>query len=162
MIFTSYATVDPLYKPHPQVVVSLLVFNLLHLLNLVPLRGYSRALGERLLVPAVCDGAQAVLATWAQAKGSVDGDGLFPLALRLLPLVAAGWSHALRLAAPPSARLTGLVAVLSVGVSLAVTGRGTPHIFGGFLFPHLLFGNLAIGHSRLFKAAQSYISELLS
>ncbi|XP_059928511.1 uncharacterized protein si:ch211-248a14.8 isoform X2 [Gadus macrocephalus] len=104
-----------------QVVLSLLVLNLLHLLRLVSLKRCSRALGgERLLVPAVCGGAQAVMALWARANSSVDG-GLFPLAACLLPLVTAGWSHTLRLAAPPSARVTGLVGALS-GMSLVVTG----------------------------------------
>ena len=101
--------------------LSLLVLNLLHLLRLVSLKRYSRAAGgERLLVPAVCGGAQAVMALWARANSSADG-GLFPLAACLLPLVTAGWSHALSLVAPPSARVTGLVAGLS-GVSLVITG----------------------------------------
>ncbi|KAM4607260.1 uncharacterized protein ACJ7VT_015526 [Polymixia lowei] len=105
-----------------QVLVSLGILNLLHVLGLVPLRPYSKSLGERLLVPSICDGIQAVLALWAKANNSFTG--LFPTVTCLLPLLTEGWSHGLKLEVPYSIHVTVLVAILS-GVSLVITASSS-------------------------------------
>lgn len=100
-----------------QVLVSLLFLNLLHVLNLVPLKHYSRSLGERLLLPAICNSAQAVLTMWAKASSSYTG--LFLLTLPLLPPLTAGFSFALKLAPPPSIHISVLISILS-GASIVI------------------------------------------
>ena len=94
--------------------------NLLHVLNLVPLRHYSRSLGERLLAPAICSSIHAVLAMWAKASNPYAG--LYPLTLLLLPVVTVGFSLCLRLAAPPSIHISVLTSILS-GTSFVITGK---------------------------------------
>uniref|UniRef100_A0A667ZYD4 Si:ch211-207n2.7 n=1 Tax=Myripristis murdjan TaxID=586833 RepID=A0A667ZYD4_9TELE len=103
-----------------QVLVSLLFLNLLHSLDLVPLKHYSKSLGERLLVPAICDSVQAVLVMWAKASSSYTG--LFPLTVRLLPLLTVGWTKSLKLASSLSIHITTLVVILS-GLSIVITGN---------------------------------------
>ncbi|CAJ1067169.1 uncharacterized protein si:ch211-248a14.8 [Xyrichtys novacula] len=82
------------------VLVSLLVLNLFHVLNLVPLKRYSRSLGERVLVPAICSSIYAVLATWAKASSTYDG--LFTISLPLLPILTVGFSFCQKLVPPPA------------------------------------------------------------
>ncbi|XP_067466554.1 uncharacterized protein si:ch211-248a14.8 [Thunnus thynnus] len=101
-----------------QVLVSLLFLNLLHVLDLVPLKQYSRSLGERLLVPAICNSVHAVLAMWAKASSSYAG--LIPLTMPLLPLLTVGLSFALKLASPPSIHISVLFSILS-GSSIVIT-----------------------------------------
>ncbi|XP_077352296.1 uncharacterized protein LOC144001663 [Festucalex cinctus] len=101
-----------------QVLVSVFFVNLLHVLGVAPLRRYSRPLAERLLVPSICSSVHAALAMWAEA-GSSDA-GLFPLALRPLPLVTVGLSLVLKVAAPPSGHTFVLVSILT-GSSLVFT-----------------------------------------
>ncbi|XP_039995763.1 uncharacterized protein si:ch211-248a14.8 [Xiphias gladius] len=101
-----------------QVLISLLVLNLLHVLGLVPLKHYSRSLGERVLVPAICNSIHAVLAMWAKASSSYAG--LFPLTLLLLPLLTVGFSLALKLALMPSIHMSGVISILS-GTSIVIT-----------------------------------------
>nr|XP_020455336.1 uncharacterized protein LOC109959913 isoform X2 [Monopterus albus] len=101
-----------------QVLISLLVLNLLHVLDLVPLKHYSGCLGEKVLVPAICNSIYAVLAMWAKANSSYMG--LFPLTLPLLPLLTAGFSFTLKLASPPSIHMSVLIFILS-GTSLVIT-----------------------------------------
>ncbi|XP_040906515.1 uncharacterized protein si:ch211-248a14.8 [Toxotes jaculatrix] len=101
-----------------QVLISLLVLNLLHVLGLVPLKHYSSSLGERVLVPAICNSIHAVLAMWAKAN-SLYG-GLLSLTLPLLPLLTVGFSFALKLASPPSTHISVLISILS-GTSLVIT-----------------------------------------
>ncbi|XP_053189262.1 uncharacterized protein si:ch211-248a14.8 isoform X1 [Scomber japonicus] len=100
-----------------QVLVSLLFLNLLHVLDLVPLKQYSRSLGERLLVPGVCNSIHAVLAMWAKASSSYAG--LIPLTMPLLPLLTVGFSFALKLALPPSIHISVLFSILS-GTSIVI------------------------------------------
>uniref|UniRef100_A0A3Q2VQB0 Si:ch211-207n2.7 n=1 Tax=Haplochromis burtoni TaxID=8153 RepID=A0A3Q2VQB0_HAPBU len=83
-----------------QVLVSLLFLNLLHALDLVHLRSYSRSLGERMLPSAICSSIQAVLTMWARASSS--SSNLFVLMVLLLPLVTVAFSFALKLASPPA------------------------------------------------------------
>ncbi|AWP13816.1 Hypothetical protein SMAX5B_003294 [Scophthalmus maximus] len=101
-----------------QVLISLFILNLLHVLGLVPLKLYSRSLGERLLVPAICNSLHAVLALWAQASNP--SSGLFPLTLPLLPLLTVVFSLALKLASPPSVHVSVLTSFLS-GTSIVTT-----------------------------------------
>ena len=103
-----------------QVLVSILFLNLLHLLDLAPLKPYSRPLGERLLVPAVCSGIHGVLAMWAKASSS--SAGLYPLTLPLLPLVTVGFSVCLKLASPPSVHISVGFSILSL-TSFVITGK---------------------------------------
>lgn len=103
-----------------QVLVSILVLNLLHVLDLVSLKHYSRPLGERLLVPAICNSVHAVLATWAKANSSYSG--LFPVTLPLLPIVTVGFSYCLKLPSPPSIHFSVLISILS-GTSFVITGK---------------------------------------
>ncbi|XP_069000563.1 solute carrier family 35 member D3 [Embiotoca jacksoni] len=93
-----------------QVLVSLLVLNLLHFLNVVPLKTYSRCLGEKLLPPAICNSIHAVLALWAKASSS--DAGLFFLTLPLLPLVTVCFSFALKLGSPHSIHSSVLISIL--------------------------------------------------
>lgn len=102
-----------------QVLVSLVFLNLLHILGLVPLKRYSRSLGERLLLPAVCNCVQAVLVLWV--KGSSSCAGLFLFTVPLLPLVTTGFSFALKLATPPSNHSIVLISMLSV-MFVIITG----------------------------------------
>ncbi|XP_026212220.1 uncharacterized protein si:ch211-248a14.8 isoform X2 [Anabas testudineus] len=101
-----------------QVLISLLVLNLLHVLSLVPLKHYSRSLGERLLVPAICNSIHTVLALWAKASSWYAG--LFPLTLPLLPLLTVGFGFALKLTLPPSIHISVLISILS-GASTVLT-----------------------------------------
>ncbi|XP_054456566.1 uncharacterized protein si:ch211-248a14.8 isoform X2 [Anoplopoma fimbria] len=101
-----------------QVLISLLVLNLLHVLGLVPLKRYSRSLGEKLLVPSICNSIHAVLAMWAKAN-STDA-GLFPLLLPLLPMVTVGFSFSQKLASLPSLHISALISILG-GTSFVIT-----------------------------------------
>ena len=105
-----------------QTLISLLALNLLHALDLVPLKSYPKSLGERLLPPAICESTHAVLGMWAKASCSYYG--LYPLTVRLLPLLTVGWSYCLKLAAPPSIHISVLILILS-GTSVIITGRPT-------------------------------------
>ncbi|XP_010729876.2 uncharacterized protein si:ch211-248a14.8 isoform X1 [Larimichthys crocea] len=101
-----------------QVLISLLVLNLLHALHLVPLKNYSRPLGERLLVPAICNSIHAVLAMWAKANSSYSS--LYALSLTLYPIVTAGFGFCLKLAFPPSIHIYVFISILS-GTSFVIT-----------------------------------------
>ncbi|XP_070696864.1 solute carrier family 35 member D3 [Pempheris klunzingeri] len=101
-----------------QVVVSLLVLNLLHVLDLVPLKRYSRSLGERVLVPAICSSIHAVLAMWAKASSLYTG--LYPLTLPLLPVITMGFSFLLKLSPSPSIHISVLISILS-GTCFVIT-----------------------------------------
>ncbi|KAM7408493.1 hypothetical protein PAMA_002290 [Pampus argenteus] len=101
-----------------QVLVSLLFLNLLHVLDLVPLKQYSRSLGERLLVPSICNSIHGVLVMWAKATNSYAG--LTPITLPLLPLITVGLSFALKLASLPSIHISLLLSILS-GSSIAIS-----------------------------------------
>uniref|UniRef100_A0A8C8A137 Si:ch211-207n2.7 n=1 Tax=Oryzias sinensis TaxID=183150 RepID=A0A8C8A137_9TELE len=85
------------------VLVSLLFLNLLHALNLVALKPYSRSLGERLLLPAICNSAQAVLTMWAKASSS--SASLFLVTVPLLPLVTLALSFTLQLSSLTSCQI---------------------------------------------------------
>ncbi|XP_034753228.1 uncharacterized protein si:ch211-248a14.8 isoform X2 [Etheostoma cragini] len=99
-----------------QVLISLLVLNLFHVLDLVHLKPYSRSLGERVLVPSICNSIHAVLAMWAKASSSY----LFPLLLPLLPMVTVGFSFYQKLASTPSIHISVLISILG-GTSFAIT-----------------------------------------
>lgn len=101
-----------------QVVISLFFMNLLHLLGVVPLRNYSRPLGERLLVPSICSGIYDVLSMWAKANSSFSG--LFPLVMPLLPPLTTGLSFLFKLASPLSVHISVLISFIS-GNSLVIT-----------------------------------------
>lgn len=103
-----------------QVLISLLVLNLFHVLHVVPLKHYSKSLGERVLVPAICNSIHAVLATWAKASSSYTG--FFSLTLPLLPLLTVSFSFALKLVSPPSIHISVLISILS-GTSIVITGE---------------------------------------
>lgn len=103
-----------------QVLISLLVLNLLHLLGLVPLKPVSCSLAEKLLVPSICGSILTVLSLWAQANGS--SSGLFSVTLLLLPLLTAAFSFILKLSTPPSAHVCVLVSMLS-GTCLVAAGE---------------------------------------
>uniref|UniRef100_A0A3B3BTW3 Si:ch211-207n2.7 n=1 Tax=Oryzias melastigma TaxID=30732 RepID=A0A3B3BTW3_ORYME len=92
------------------VLVSLLFLNLLHALNLVVLKGYSRSLGERLLLPAICNSVQAVLTMWAKASSS--SATLFLVTVPLLPLVTLALSFILKLRSPPSLHSSQILSLL--------------------------------------------------
>uniref|UniRef100_A0A3B3VKG0 Si:ch211-207n2.7 n=1 Tax=Poecilia latipinna TaxID=48699 RepID=A0A3B3VKG0_9TELE len=89
-----------------QVLVSLVFINLLHALGLVHLRPYSRSLGERLLLPTICNSFHSVLMTWT--KTSSPYANLFLFTVPLLPLLTLGFSFALKVASPPSHHLSPL------------------------------------------------------
>ncbi|CAN9499660.1 unnamed protein product [Ophioblennius macclurei] len=109
-----------------QVLVSLLVLNLLHALGLVNLKRYSKSLGEKLLLPAICGSIQDVMVMWFKASSFYEG--FFLLAVPLLPLVTAGFGFVLKVASPPSGHLSVTVAILS-GTSLVITAsKGFSHI----------------------------------
>lgn len=101
-----------------QVLVSLLFLNLLHLLGLVPLKHYSRSLGERLLLPAICNSVQAVLAMWVKASGSYAS--VFLLILPVLAPMTVGFSFALKVETRPSVHISVLLCILS-GTSVVIT-----------------------------------------
>ncbi|XP_039640824.1 uncharacterized protein si:ch211-248a14.8 isoform X1 [Perca fluviatilis] len=101
-----------------QVLVSLLVLNLLHVLDLVHLKHYSRSLGEKVLVPSICNSIHAVLAMWAKASSSYAG--LFPLLLPLLPMLTVGFSFSQKLTSTPSIHISVLISILG-GTSFAIT-----------------------------------------
>lgn len=103
-----------------QVLVSLLFLNLLHALNLVVLKGYSRSLGERLLLPAICNSVQAVLTMWAKASSS--SATLFLVTVPLLPLVTLALSFILKLRSPPSLHSSALISIIS-GMVIVITGK---------------------------------------
>uniref|UniRef100_A0A3P9NYY2 Si:ch211-207n2.7 n=1 Tax=Poecilia reticulata TaxID=8081 RepID=A0A3P9NYY2_POERE len=73
-----------------QVLVSLVFINLLHALGLVHLRPYSRSLGERLLLPAICNSFHSVLMNWAKASSPYAN--LFLFTVPLLPLLTLGFT----------------------------------------------------------------------
>lgn len=103
--------------------MSLLLLNLLHVLGLVHLKPYSRPLGEKLLVPAICLSTYDVLVMWAKASSLYSG--LYTQTLLLLPLATVGLSHCLKLPSLPSVHTSVVVAILS-GASFVLTGkRGT-------------------------------------
>ncbi|XP_023273897.1 uncharacterized protein LOC111663798 [Seriola lalandi dorsalis] len=106
-----------------QVLISLLVLNLLHVLDLVPLKHYSRSLGERVLVPAICNSIHDVLAMWAKASSSYAG--LFALTLPLLPLLTVGFSFTLKLASPPPIHISVLISIVS-GTSIVISASKGP------------------------------------
>lgn len=101
-----------------QVLITLLVLNLLHVLDVVPLKRYSRSLGEKVLVPSIGISTHAVLAMWAKANSS--HISLFSLTQPLLPIATVAFSFCQKLASPPS--LVVPISILS-GTSLLVTGR---------------------------------------
>lgn len=103
-----------------QVLISLLVLNLLHVLGLVPLKPYSWSLGERVLVPAICNSIHAVLSMWAKASDLYAG--IFPLTLPLLPLLTVCCSFALKLQSAPSIHISVLISILT-GTSVVITGK---------------------------------------
>ncbi|XP_034537757.1 uncharacterized protein si:ch211-248a14.8 [Notolabrus celidotus] len=101
-----------------QVLVSLFVLNLFHVLNLVPLKRHSRSLGEKVLVPSICSSTYAVLATWAKASSTYNS--LFPITLPLLPIVTIGFSFCLKLLPPPPLHFFVLSSLLC-GTSFVIT-----------------------------------------
>ncbi|XP_056290960.1 uncharacterized protein si:ch211-248a14.8 isoform X2 [Pseudoliparis swirei] len=101
-----------------QVLVSISALTLLHVLNVVPLRRYSRSLGEKMLVPSICSSIHAVLAMWAKANSS--DIGLFPLLLPLLPLATLGFSLSQKLASSPSLHISAPISILG-GTSFVVS-----------------------------------------
>ncbi|KAG7228614.1 hypothetical protein INR49_013300 [Caranx melampygus] len=101
-----------------RVLISLLVLNLLHVLDLVPLKPYSRSLGERVLVPAICNSIHAVLAMWAKASSPYVS--LFAFTLPLLPLLTVGFSVTLKLASPPPVHISVLISIMS-GTSIVLS-----------------------------------------
>ncbi|KAM6923205.1 uncharacterized protein PEZ65_011388 isoform 1-T1 [Lycodopsis pacificus] len=105
-----------------QVLVSLLVLNLLHVLDLVPLKHYSRSLGETVLVPSICNSIHAVLAMWAKANSS--NAGLFPLILPLLPMLTVGFSSSQKLASTPSLHTSVLISILGGTCFVVTASRG--------------------------------------
>ncbi|KAM9726791.1 uncharacterized protein ACNS7B_017629 isoform 2-T2 [Menidia menidia] len=109
-----------------QVLVSLLFLNLLHVLDLVPIKNYSRSLGERLLLPAICGSVQGVLAMWAKASSLYAS--LFLLTVPLLPLVTVGFSFTLKLACPPSIHSFVLISILSGTFIILTASKGFPAI----------------------------------
>ncbi|XP_041866264.1 uncharacterized protein si:ch211-248a14.8 isoform X2 [Melanotaenia boesemani] len=109
-----------------QVLISLLFLNLLYVLGLVPLRRYSRVLGERLLLPAICSSVQSVLAMWAKASSLYAS--LFLFTVPLLPLVTIGLSFSLKLASPPSHHSSVLISILSGTFIILTASKGFPAI----------------------------------
>ncbi|XP_004077361.1 uncharacterized protein LOC101163599 [Oryzias latipes] len=112
----------PVALSFAQVLVSLLFLNLLHALNLVALKPYSRSLGERLLLPAICNSAQAVLTMWAKASSS--SASLFLVTVPLLPLVTLALSFTLQLRSPPSIHSSVLISILSGMVMVITASKG--------------------------------------
>ncbi|XP_030641874.1 uncharacterized protein si:ch211-248a14.8 [Chanos chanos] len=100
-----------------QVLIVLLALLALHGVGLLHLKPFSLPLAERLLVPAVCGSAQAVLALWAEASGH---SGLYPLIGRLLPLLSLAFGHLLAIHTPASASVTCLVTAVTVA-SVSIT-----------------------------------------
>ncbi|XP_015230096.1 PREDICTED: uncharacterized protein LOC107084677 [Cyprinodon variegatus] len=94
-----------------QVLVSIVFINLLHALGLVPLKSYSRLLGERLLLPSICSSVHSVLVTWAKASSLYAS--LFLFTVPLLPLLTVGFSFALRVKSPPSYHSLVLISIMS-------------------------------------------------
>ncbi|XP_061601714.1 uncharacterized protein si:ch211-248a14.8 [Cololabis saira] len=109
-----------------QVLVSLLFLNVLHVLGVVPLRHYSRCLGERLLLPSVCNSVQGVLVMWARARSTTTG--LFLYTVPLLPLVTVCFSFALKLAPPPSKYSSYLISFLSGMFIIITVSKDLPSI----------------------------------
>lgn len=103
-----------------QVLVSLLFLNLLHVLDLVHLKPYSRSLGEKMLVPAICLSTHDVLITWAKASSLYSG--LYTQSLLLLPLATVGFTFFLKLSSLPSVHTSVLIVILS-GTSFVLTGK---------------------------------------
>lgn len=89
-------------------------------MDLAPLKPYSRSLGEKVLVPALCHSIHDVLAMWAKASSSYAG--LYPITLPLLPIVTVGLSFCLKLASPPSIHISALISIVS-GTSFVITGK---------------------------------------
>ncbi|XP_033956854.1 solute carrier family 35 member D3 isoform X1 [Pseudochaenichthys georgianus] len=109
-----------------QVLISILFLNLLHVLGLVPLKPYSRSLGERVLVPSICSSTHAVLSMWAKAGSSYAS--LFPLMLPLLPMVTMGFSFSQKLSSSPSMEISVLMSILG-GTSFVITAsQGLPSV----------------------------------
>ncbi|XP_027862464.1 uncharacterized protein LOC114137830 [Xiphophorus couchianus] len=107
-----------------QVLVSLVFINLLHALGLVHLRPYSRSLGERLLLPAICNSVHSVLMTWAKASSPYAN--LFLFTVPLLPLLTLGFSFALKVASLPSHHLSVLISILSGMFVVITASNGIP------------------------------------
>lgn len=95
-----------------QVLIISLPLLALHGVGLISLKPYSCGLGERMLVPAVCGSAQAVLELWAKASAH---SGLYPLFTCLLPVLSVVWSRVLSLTAKPSLYLSCSLAGVSLG-----------------------------------------------
>lgn len=109
-----------------QVLVTLLFLNLLHLVKLIPLKRYSRSLGERVLVPSICGSIHAVLATLVKTTGT--HISLFPVTLPLLPVITAGFSVCLKVAPPPPLHFS-LLSSLLCGTSFLITvSQGLPDV----------------------------------
>ncbi|XP_007545483.1 uncharacterized protein LOC106934971 [Poecilia latipinna] len=109
-----------------QVLVSLVFINLLHALGLVHLRPYSRSLGERLLLPTICNSFHSVLMTWT--KTSSPYANLFLFTVPLLPLLTLGFSFALKVASPPSHHLSVLISILSGMFVVITASNGIPGV----------------------------------
>ncbi|KAM3605782.1 uncharacterized protein V6R79_004622 [Siganus canaliculatus] len=122
--FVTSIFIPQYHYPYPvaicfaQVLVSLLFLNLLHAVGVVSLKSYSRPLGERLLVPAICGSVNHVLAMWAKASTSYTG--LYPLTLPLLPIVTVVLSFSLKLVSLPSIHISVLTCIMS-GTSFIIT-----------------------------------------
>ncbi|XP_053731896.1 uncharacterized protein si:ch211-248a14.8 isoform X1 [Synchiropus splendidus] len=105
-----------------QVLVSLLFLNLFHLLGLVPLKRYSRPLGEKLLVPAICASIYAVLTMWTKANSAFSS--VTPLTVPMLPLLTVVLSFVLKLSSPPSVHMSILIFILSVSSVISTVSKG--------------------------------------
>lgn len=92
----------------------------------MPLKNYSRSLGEKLLVPAICQSIHDVLAMWANANSSYTGN--YPLIVPLLPMITVSFSFFLKLASLPSIHICILISIIS-GTSLAITGENVKSKF---------------------------------
>lgn len=136
-----------------QVLVSLLFLNLLHVLTLVRLKRYSRKLGERLLLPAICDSVQTVLVMWAKASSSYSG--LFVLTLPLLTPVTVGFSLALKLESPLSIHISVLISILS-GMSIVITASNG---FSGIDHLEYIYAPLVLILHSLFLTWLAKVSE---
>ncbi|XP_068183776.1 uncharacterized protein si:ch211-248a14.8 isoform X2 [Antennarius striatus] len=109
-----------------QVLVSLFFLKLLYVLGLLPLKQYSRSLGERLLVPSICSSIHNVLAVWAKASSSYSG--LYPSTLPLLPIVTMGLSFWLRLTSLPTIHMSTLISIVSGTSFVIAVSQGLAHI----------------------------------
>uniref|UniRef100_A0A3P9KNU2 Si:ch211-248a14.8 n=1 Tax=Oryzias latipes TaxID=8090 RepID=A0A3P9KNU2_ORYLA len=160
------------------VLVSLLFLNLLHALNLVALKPYSRSLGERLLLPAICNSAQAVLTMWAKASSS--SASLFLVTVPLLPLVTLALSFTLQLSSLTSCQITsafdiyhtqmvnqswllGFLWLLHPDNPWQVVSQSSWHslLFHGYLLAIILLGmvlNFMVGMSALRELAATPLS----